>query len=163
MFVGRWVFCRGSTVRTLTNSELWQKRGGEEPGTATTRCGCILFLKDDVVKYLRDRNDEAPTQCPEEDLLAALLCWARGGQQACGVPRNSSAFPTTSAGPSAVVERCVLDPCSFGVIAGFVSHRAGGGEVSVLWEWVELANCSTISQLALYVDTPTLAADVGLS
>ncbi|RNE95691.1 hypothetical protein TraAM80_10128 [Trypanosoma rangeli] len=184
MFIGRWVYNKGQTVDSLSRSRLWQKRGSKEADSvATTLYGCILFLKDDVVNCLGAGGGELSSLSVEGDLLNSVMQWACGGWSQCGEGSEGLArkvslfFPCTSSGPRSVVERCVGDPCSFGVIAGFVcrySHSeddahavdgggSGSGSVNLhressgnglSWEWGELINCTTISQLRLYLDSP---------
>ncbi|ESL06396.1 hypothetical protein TRSC58_05932 [Trypanosoma rangeli SC58] len=182
MFIGRWVYSKGQTVDSLSRSRLWQKRGSKEAdAVATTSYGCILFLKDDVVNCFSAGGGELPSSSVEGDLLNSVMQWACGGwsqrgEGSEGLARTVSLFsPCTSSGPSSVVERCVGDPCSFGVIAGFVCRythsendahavdggAAGGGNLhrescgnGLSWEWGELINCTTISQLQLYLDSP---------
>ncbi|RNF12135.1 uncharacterized protein Tco025E_06507 [Trypanosoma conorhini] len=192
MFVGRWVYSKGQTVGSLSFSRLLQGRvGGEADAVATTSYGCVLFLKDDVVNFFGAGGGETPSLSVEEDLLNSVMRWACGGQSQCGevsaglARELPSSFPCASSGPRSVVERCVGDPCSFGVIAGFVCRyphnegeahtvhdaeagdRVGGSGLRrercgscLLWEWGELINCTTISQLSLYLDSPLPVKDV---
>ncbi|ORC93479.1 uncharacterized protein TM35_000013560 [Trypanosoma theileri] len=183
MFVGRWVYSKGSSIDSLIHSELIRKRSEGEEGVTSTSFGCVLFLKDDIVECLQEEKPTCCLPCTEGDLLDAVVQWARGGK--ASLSENSlphtyqgrSSFPSTTSGPWTVIERCIGDPCSFGVIAGFVFRHAlsldngdngtgeningnpqqyscGGG---FLWEWCELINCASISQLSLYMDSVIVA------
>ncbi|KAH9577171.1 hypothetical protein LSM04_004033 [Trypanosoma melophagium] len=186
MFVGRWVYSKGSNVNSLIHSELMQKRSEGDEGFTSTSFGCVLFLKDDVVDCLQEERPTTSVPYTGGDLLDAVVHWARGGKASQNensspyIFRDRSSFPSASSGPWTVIERCIGDPCSFGVIAGFVSrhtlsvdkgdngtgenvngnphqHSCGGG---LLWEWCELINCASISQLALYMDSVVLSKNV---
>ncbi|EAN95653.1 hypothetical protein, conserved [Trypanosoma cruzi] len=176
MFVGRWVYNKGQTVGCLSHLAPRQKRDDNEAdAVANTLYGCVLFLKDDVVNCFGGGGGEIVSVATEGDLMNTVLQWARGGRGLCGevpevpAPRASLPFYSTSSGPWFVIERCVGDPCSFGVIAGFVCRRVHNGDDvdgvggcnpdqescgnGFLWEWGELINCTTISQLSLYLDS----------
>ncbi|CBH10669.1 hypothetical protein, conserved [Trypanosoma brucei gambiense DAL972] len=162
MFTGRWVYTKGCTVADLVTDESTQKPIMNETDGMTASCGCVLFLKSDVVGAMESDGPQSGKEYDEQDLLFSVVSWARGA----GNTHNEylttngaeapSHFPITSLGPWTVIEQCAGDPCSFGVVAGFVLRRPAGGDSDVvLWEWGELASCSTLSQLSLYLDNPT--------
>nr|CCC90228.1 unnamed protein product [Trypanosoma congolense IL3000] len=163
MSISRWVYTRGCTVDDLMclESVKASKVVDVSPGAS---CGFVLFLKADLVSDCEAEGDMAAAGQSERDLLRSVVTWARGGCRPQG-PKHAKAdgsgahlpFPTISLGPLSVVEQCIADPCSFGVVAGFILHRTRSGiddEGSETWEWGELVCCNVISQLSQYLDNP---------
>ncbi|KAH8606865.1 hypothetical protein ERJ75_001428100 [Trypanosoma vivax] len=150
--MGRWMYSKGCTIDDLVRSEMGCNPNKDDTVDKLVTYGCVLFLKEEIVRILDSGGKLHLDNYNGRDLLYTLLQWACGGQGPRSV--DPPPLPYASLGPWSVVEQCVWDPCSFGVVAGFVSCCTGGlGGGGESWEWNELVNCTCISQLAQYADS----------